>query len=694
MFGNSLKQLMTFFLVWSLSIQATDFQTEYGLSPTGHLVLLPQEAEVADLPSPALLRALEVHLPSDQFLQMESFYHGMFQAPEISDRQQAMREFRQRLLTLRGSNPSLFREIETQVREQEGQEPGLPAYCSHLPSIDQEAINSFFPSSDELGQIAYCFDGTGYSVNQGLLTLAENVRTIGQRSLSMRPQDFRARMMSLVTRNLLEQRARYGDLPQNPEELFPSCFTSQREEAIARDPGGELQALSSVPLPNPPAYNTGLFRSNFRQNFNEARSMKAPEGGEAGLTPQSPHEIFLQNTIERSLFTAAIDFYQIRLSDNYTGICRLNADINHIVENNILETNVGSLDSIYSPPQQEFIVNCLRNLQTEDSLSYTHEGAGTTFLIDAESVFNPLLFERNSHGLPSSEPSQSIHRSAFENSSYRELMGEVLPLLRGGIVDFQERFQEFVTENKQRIEQVTSELQQSESFSNSFNQEVEEFRDELDRSINRICENEGQDLHHITELVAETRQQILEENSNLSEEAREELLIETQMIECNFLRERPNQGAAGIHPAIGVLGGVAGTVLGATMPLVGLGIMLGMTAVDRGERLRNQEQRYMNMSALQAAGLVELDQARAELPQYGAELGGFLSELMLGSIHFRSMGARIIHDQATAFAGLGVTIGLSGTPQEGSDGEQLGGSLRQEARVETLGLEGEPPVEK
>ncbi|MCR9205637.1 MAG: hypothetical protein NXH75_13720, partial [Halobacteriovoraceae bacterium] len=596
---RSILILIIFSLLFSSkNIFALGSDLEFGLTSRGGLVLSNEARSYEEIDIGELI-SMGSTIPGVFFRQenpelreiginfgtLLSQVRSLTSTPE--ERANAAHQISQLLIQLRSDHPETFNEIQRLERERRGYDfdtEDLPSYCENFPNISSEDLQVFYSQEGVDPNLSTCFRNVGeYAVNNDIERVSEVMRAIQAESLDPQLAEFRARMMSEVANGILNQRGIYGGLSGTPESLYPSCFSDSNAESL---------------------FNKDLFQRDFQRDFNTSK--------ERGNADSASRENLLRSSLSSTLYQQVLRLYkndilpppvvarQERGFECRTDLAlrqglifefasipnRADMSVYCYSEEYLLlrfendEQCLEAYNNFFDGSTNDEYQACINSQETNHSHTNAHQ------LVDAvmaeQLKESPLLFRRSRQGLGNSSASP-MARKLNSLPGMENLLRRMLPELGSGLANFNERFDVLLSENQAEIERIYQAALQDEEVTQSIDQEINDYQEALDNSLNEMCENGGENLHHIPELVSSVRQSMVENSSG--ELSREEALVRSQNMECYLLREYPPEDDGQLHPALYYLGIAGGTALAFVNPLLGAGVILGVEGVNSYTRI-------------------------------------------------------------------------------------------------------------
>lgn len=599
-------------------------ELEFGLDSRGGIVLssAPREREAIDFYQLSALRGsvegvlLRSEREEVRQLGSEMARNWLSLTPATTDQErvQLANTLRQQMITLRDDFPEIFNEVQRLEQERRGYQftdASLPDYCENYPAISSDDLEIFYSHTETVG--GTCFRNIGeHIVNNDIGHVSEVMRQIQGEALDPQLREFRSQMMGEVARGILDQRGIYGGLSGTAESLYPSCFPT---------------ATRRRPQVNP-RYNHETFQSSFNESFQQAREERE----------QSPveRESLLRSSLSSILYQEALRIYQnealpspiiaatpeafhcqtiTALRHGLTPGQNLSfqeSDVRTICHSQELhltffdthEQCVEAHQSYFGGSLQSEYETCLR--ESSDNTTHLNSREVGQRILRDQIEQAPLLFTRTRDGLGREAPSP-MARHLKDLPGMRELLRDILPEMQGGLESFNQNFDSLIQEHGEDFERIFQNAKNSEEVAQVIDSEISDYQAALDTSLNDMCENGGENLHHIPELVETVREQMV--NRGGDETSREEALVRSQNMECYLLREFPPSHDGQIHPALYYLGIAGGIAVSFANPLLGSALLVGIEVVNGVSNISTRRGQYEEILASAHAGFSDRERA-------------------------------------------------------------------------------------
>jgi hypothetical protein len=574
------------FCLFSQQVLGLGSSQEFGLGPRGELIVssTPRTHDeidfraFLDLETSVIHHAFEsddeelVDMIEEVIIDYEQ-YDPIGSSEE--DKTYLANRMRERLLHLRENHPDVFRNIQADRQRREGYDfsnEGLPAYCENFPSITGDDLEIFYSEAAGNPNDPICSRTVGeHIVHNDIGHVSEVMREIQNEALAPQLAEFRSEMMSEVAKGIFQQRGIYGGLEGNANSLYPACFSPSSE------------------------FNNESFQASLNESFNEART--------AGSRDSASRESLIRSSIESMIYQEALRAYQehalppppvtanpgvfhcrtkYALSEgiSFEGVAMnpiSNCHSNRIVVLYFQDNDqcVTAHNSLINGDRREEFETCVQ--ENQNATTHTEAHTQVDQLLTSQIEETPLLFGRNRQGLGNDYIS-SMGRSIKSLPGMNDIIRNMVPHMQGGLLNFNNNFNALLGENNSQLESIYQAALANQELNGVIDNEIADYQQSLDNSLNEMCENGGENLHHIPELVETVRQNMVADASG--ESGREEALVRSQQVECHLLRENPPSDTGGLHPAVYYLGIAGGIALSFANPLVGGAVILAVEGAN------------------------------------------------------------------------------------------------------------------
>ncbi|MCF8059753.1 MAG: hypothetical protein K9K67_10675 [Bacteriovoracaceae bacterium] len=532
-----------------------------------------------------------------------------------------------RALERTGSNPQLsylrFNAVD-QMRELSSKE-GIPKYCENYPSIDREDLEGYYGHAED-GEGLICYQINQSLVGLDLSTIGDSLLSIEEGLYERKDESLKKDLILTATAGVLRESAAYAGLFEGTDpdlSLLRGCAA-----------GGQLTRGERVNPPNQELL--GLIDAHVSNLDNRVEGLEK-QFTDSGLNRK---DTFLKEHIKQALIVG--NLYDIKINGEKENNRRIYRQ-GRLADTTCRERLQRESNLIYADPLsvstiaqtvcpnligvgksfenfsrcRDHIVRNSQDTELRQQFSQCLESQSQTAIYNVSGILPvmakkldefPILFNRedNSNLIPFTESESQFVPSEFSKKvaslpGASDISLAIKNLLLEGVEDPEKAIEDLLKrpDLKERLDAVVNAGMQEQDISKSIQDEVKDYRRQITRSAQEICENNGDYLHQFPELVNEAIARRLNE-PGLGPSDKQRILAQSQASQCHLLQMHPPDEEGGIPVALQVIG-IAGAIglgllpgVGTALAAVAIGTLVGVSdGVDRnltaGDRLAATE---------------------------------------------------------------------------------------------------------
>lgn len=493
----------------------------------------------------------------------------------------------------------------------------IPRYCENYPLLDRDQLGSFYNNIDE-GFGSGCYNIDGLNLKLDIADIGQALTKIEDEAFAANSESLKREMIEVATAKILEESSTYANIFNGTDpdlSLLKGCALGGRLVGGRRvgEPHDELvtlvddhkESLSSVENGNPEAREEFL-KEHIKQalivgNLYEVKDQADSRNREANQHQRRINERRCQEV----LLQATGSLYVERAVDIDSTV------FNHcpsLIESGRFNSTSACRSDIVKSTNNEGLNQRYNECMADQSHAQNYD-IGSIIPVMAKKLDEfPLLFKRedNSNLIPFSEsksdfiPSDFSQRiSLFPGAS--DISKAINNLLLTNPSNPEAAIESLLSQSplKEKVEEIVSQSRKDSDIKDLLKNEVKDYRRQITRSAQRICENKGEYLHHFPEIVEALSSKRIN-NSNLSVEQKREELARTQAAQCHLLQTEPPGEEGGLPVAYQALG-IAGVVVLGLVPGVGTAAALLAGAIGVGDGYIQNDEADRQFQATQAA---------------------------------------------------------------------------------------------